>query len=865
VIRSVASDGRPNVGGVFRPIDRPRVLDRLATAAQYRITTIIAPAGFGKSVALRQFLATLPSSVVYDVPPDAVTLVPFVRGFADALAGVAPGMRQSLATALDGARDSQSPGRDLGAWAATHVRTLNTTITLDDLHVGEGDPEVSRFVATLIERTRDGPRWLLSSRSPLELPVASWLAYGESDLMIDAVDLRFTVEEARESARAARVAVRDEELTAIIDLVDGWPTALAFALRVSVRASDLRGVSAGTREMVYRYLAEQVWHSLDDRIRAFLRMAVFLPRMEIRLAVAAGFDDAASIIETLRERVAFVTVLGAGVYKLHDLFRDFVHHQIELEGDDALRRAGLAVAGVLERADMPAAALERYIEAEASEDIARVLESTNFALLESGHYDVAERALRVLRGPLLVSPYVLAVRAAIEEAYGRVHQAEKLYEASLDRSPDDLSFHVAVAWRYGLLLYQQGRLDATPRLEGLVARPDLSDADRANLEGYLAMAKGLSGDLEGAAVLLESALSLAQFTDPLTRARVYGRGAIVAFYANDDDALERLTREGIRLAADASAFQLAARFHMILTSAHIFADRLPTAAWYAAQMVTNAEKAGDPLIQSQGLRTLIMIEAKRGNVARVAELENDLARTSYRGPINMIALAVGTGMVRIAERKFSEAQRALSSVPRRELTGYQERERTGLLAVAAAAAGDRAGALAALSAYSEAVEQDHDSREVFSRILALGERYAVLANALLGRNVVAQRLLRALKFEPAGFGPFDEALQAVISRVPDRLEAALRDLRVGSLAGVGHILETTAHAIEPASEALADLTSTEIQILQAMADGMSNQTIADAQRRTINTVRTHVSSILRKLGCDSRGEAVAAGRRSGIV
>jgi ATP/maltotriose-dependent transcriptional regulator MalT len=149
VIRSVAADGRPDLGGVFRPIERPRVLDRLATAAQYRIATIIAPAGFGKSVALRQFLATVPASVVYDVPADATTLVPFVRGFADALAGVAPALRRSLSTALDGARNSDAPGRDLASWVSTHVRSLDTLIVVDDLHNGEGDPEVSRFIATL--------------------------------------------------------------------------------------------------------------------------------------------------------------------------------------------------------------------------------------------------------------------------------------------------------------------------------------------------------------------------------------------------------------------------------------------------------------------------------------------------------------------------------------------------------------------------------------------------------------------------------------------------------------------------------------------------------------------------------------------
>ena len=467
MIRSVRADGRPDLGGVFRPIDRPRVLDRLATAAQYRIATIIAPAGFGKSVAVRQFLAGVPSSVVYDVPPDAATLLPFVRGFADALEGAVPALRRSLATALDGSRSSEAPGRDLAAWVATHIRSLDTLIVVDDLHNGEGDQEISRFITSLVERTRDGPRWLFSSRSPLQLPVASWLAYGESDLVVDAVDLRFTIDEAKQSARATRVAVRDDELEQILGLVDGWPAALTFALRTSTRASDLRAVSAGTREMVYRYLAEQVWHSLDDRIRGFLRTAAFLPRLETRLAVAAGFDDAASIIESLRERVAFISVLDTGVYKLHDLFRDFVQRQVGLEGDEALRAAQVSAGHLLEKMGMYGEALERFIDARAAREVERVLAAYNFALLDKGCFDIVERAVRSLPGAMVsANPNVLALRAALEDAHGRVDQAERWYAAVLDRVTD-VAFRVAVATRYALLLYQQSRAEAVPVLEEL--------------------------------------------------------------------------------------------------------------------------------------------------------------------------------------------------------------------------------------------------------------------------------------------------------------------------------------------------------------------------------------------------------------
>ena len=42
-------------------------------------------------------------------------------------------------------------------------------------------------------------------------------------------------------------------------MTEGWPTALSFALRTSTRSIDLRNIAASTREMVYRYLAEQVY------------------------------------------------------------------------------------------------------------------------------------------------------------------------------------------------------------------------------------------------------------------------------------------------------------------------------------------------------------------------------------------------------------------------------------------------------------------------------------------------------------------------------------------------------------------------------------------------------------------------------
>ncbi|HZO92247.1 MAG TPA: LuxR C-terminal-related transcriptional regulator [Candidatus Baltobacteraceae bacterium] len=843
------------------------MLDRIATAAQYRLATIIAPAGFGKSVAVRQFLTTVPSSIVYDVPPDATTLIPFVRAFADAFEPSLPGLRRSLASALDGARSSETPGRELAAWVATHIRALDTLIVIDDLHNAEGDPEISRFITTLVDRTKGGPRWLFSSRSPLQLPIASWLAYGESDLVVDAVDLRFTMDEAKQSARATRVAVRDDELEQILSLVDGWPAALTFALRTSTRASDLRAVSAGTREMVYRYLAEQVWNSLDDRIRAFLRTAAFLPRLETRLAVAAGFDDAAAIIEALRERVAFITVVDAGTYKLHDLFRDFVQRQVQLEGDDALTAARVAAGQVLLRMGLHGDALERFVDARALDEIVHVVETYNFALLESGCFDIVERAVRMLPGTIASgNPKILALRAALEHAHGRTDQAERWYVAVLDRLGEDTPFRVQVATRYGVMLYQLGRGDALPVLRALADRDDLADTERAEVLGVVAMIDGAAGRVEPAREAMEEAISLAEFGDELLRARTFGRAATTAFYASDHEAVESYAREATRLAIDAGQFGLASRFFSNLTATHAFAGRLPVAAWYAAQVAANAEKAGDPILRANGLRTLMQLEAERGNADRVAEIDRDLAALPYRGQIAIIGYAFAKTLLHVWNGNVNEARLVLDGIPERDLAAYQNALRHALLAIILAKLGSRKEAIESLSRYTEIAQAIGEPSPLLQRFMGFCERYAVFANVLLERNALAQKRLRAAR-SGDDLQSFDATLVALLNRTPNDFAAGLRAMRLAGIAGIARFVEDLGSSLltvpEPSGEPL--LTPVEIGVLRAMAEGLGNQAIADSQRRTINTVRTHVSSILRKLGCSSRGEAVAAARRTGII
>ncbi|MDE0572408.1 response regulator transcription factor [Demequina sp. B12] len=69
----------------------------------------------------------------------------------------------------------------------------------------------------------------------------------------------------------------------------------------------------------------------------------------------------------------------------------------------------------------------------------------------------------------------------------------------------------------------------------------------------------------------------------------------------------------------------------------------------------------------------------------------------------------------------------------------------------------------------------------------------------------------------------------------------------------------------PSPEAIGDLSEREVEVLQLMARGMSNQEIAQELWVSATTVKTHVSHILTKLGVRDRVQAVVEAYDSGIV
>jgi DNA-binding NarL/FixJ family response regulator len=118
------------------------------------------------------------------------------------------------------------------------------------------------------------------------------------------------------------------------------------------------------------------------------------------------------------------------------------------------------------------------------------------------------------------------------------------------------------------------------------------------------------------------------------------------------------------------------------------------------------------------------------------------------------------------------------------------------------------------------------------------------ASGFLLKDVTAERLFDAVRVVASG-----EALLA---------PAITRRL-------IGEFARLRPQRTKPAAIVLADLTPRETEVLRLLAEGLSNPEIADRLVVTEETVKTHVSRVLHKLGLRDRTQAVVIAYESGLV
>jgi LuxR family maltose regulon positive regulatory protein len=329
-------------------VPRARLAQELGSADSPRLVLVSAPAGFGKTTLLSQWLATGDSDrrVAWlsldeaDNDPHRflehlVAAVQLVADVAEATQLVAAGSQlpaDTVLTSLVNDLDLQ-PGR--------------TVLALDDYHVIE-TPEVHSAVTFLLDHLPPRVTLAVATRSDPPLPLARLRARGEL-VELRAADLRFTADEAAAFlGEAMGLDLDPDQVTALETRTEGWAAGLQLA------GLSLRGVDdtagfvdafTGSHRFVLDYLVEEVLRHESDAVRAFLLDTAVLRQLTGPLCDAlTGGSGGSPTLEALERANLFVVPLDEHRewFRYHHLFADTLRARLLAEQPDrvpALHRA----------------------------------------------------------------------------------------------------------------------------------------------------------------------------------------------------------------------------------------------------------------------------------------------------------------------------------------------------------------------------------------------------------------------------------------------------------------------------------------------------------------------------------------------
>ena len=323
-------------------VPRPRLLERLNQGMERKLILLSAPAGFGKTTLLCEWLR---SPAGKDLPVAWISLdegdndpVRFGTYVCAALAQMQAGVGERALSLL---HSPQPPSME------TIMTTLINEITaisrpfvlvLDDYHVITA-PSIHQALAFLLDHLPEQMHVILATRIDPPLPLSRLRVRGQK-LALRAADLRFTPEEAAAFLREVMgLELSAEDIATLEARTEGWIAGLQLAA-LSLQGRSPAGVAAflsafaGSHRFVLDYLAEEVLQRQSARTQTFLLYTSILDQLCGSLCDAVTQStDGQDMLEQLEQRNLFLIPLDdeRHWYRYHHLFAEFLRSRLKAE------------------------------------------------------------------------------------------------------------------------------------------------------------------------------------------------------------------------------------------------------------------------------------------------------------------------------------------------------------------------------------------------------------------------------------------------------------------------------------------------------------------------------------------------------
>jgi LuxR family maltose regulon positive regulatory protein len=895
-------------------VPRPRLIEQLNDGLHRKLTLISAPAGFGKTTLVSEWVDTLqldaPKKIQIEHKIAWLSLdesdndpVRFLTYLMAALNQIEGDEASLGGGALSMLQTPQPPPAEtilislINKIAAIHNRII---LILDDYHLINAQP-IHDALNFLLENLPPQIHLVVATREDPPLHLAR-LRVRSQVTELRAADLRFISSEAAEFLNQEMgLDLSEKDIAALEKRTEGWIAGLqlaAISLQGQTDTSRLIQSFTGSHRLVLDYLIEEVLTQQHERVQTFLLQTAILDRLTGSLCDAlTSQEDSQATLEMLEQANLFIISLDDDRrwYRYHHLFADLLRRRLRQNQPEQMPTLHHRASEWYEQNGFTDEAIEHALRAEDFERAAHLIEEMAEAVWGRGEHTKLGRWLDRLPVELvftkpqlcIFNAWILFVNGQQDAAERSLQIAEKRFETNTDRATEPspiewsrllgsesmkIQGRVAVIRAFlsffrgdvpGIIQYSHQALEYLPEQDftwrSTVAIV-LGDAHTINQLEALEACKA-TGDIY---LILLTNLKLA------TTLRSQGK-------------LQRtkeICQQLMQLAHECGLSQIGLVGWLLAIWGEVLAEfnDLDGAIDKARKGVELTQRGGTVAGLGRSYMCLIRILFSRGEMAGgeeiIQKMEN-VARESKVPPWITIPMAAWQARLWLAQDRL---EAAFQWVEERGL--YTDGESTHLdeinyvmlieyvtlarILIVQERLGEATGLLQRLLEAAEAGGRT-------SRVIEILILQALARQAQGDIDQAIITLEKALTLaEPEGFiqifvdegSPMAGLLYKALSRgiahdYTNRLLAAFP-------------VTEPEPAVPPKSQALKSelvepLSEREIEVLQLVAEGLTNQEIASRLYLAPSTVKVHTRNIYGKLGAHHRADAVAKARAFGIL
>jgi len=845
-------------------VPRPELVVQLNDPS-WRLGVVSAPAGFGKTTLLSAWvLERQDRPAWFTCDSSDAEPVRFWSGLLEALAACWPGMGDDARVALG---RSGFADQDIVLSLANDLTEAKagSLIVIDDLHNAGSDPAT---LASFVAAVPDGVRLLIGSRRQLPFSLARRRVAGDL-LELHTDDLRLTAAEARAMLDRHAVELSPTDATRLHALTEGWPAALQMAAislgRTTERAQFLDAF-ASSEGPVADYLLNEVLAGLpDDRVQ-FLMTTAVLDEFDVELCERiTERSDAWSILHELIAAELFLIPLdGPGDwYRYHHLFGAVLLARLRAQNSSRLRQIHAEAARALEERGLVVRAMRHALAVDDREMTVAIARRGFDAAMHPVDAELTSSAARLWlheRGyeAMTADPMtVLALVAALSASAGSDDVAnwlERIDATNAEQTPETTVL-LQGTWADHHLGHGHvgAALDCISRALGAFLETPSGSPLLKLLHPVAIRARLSAGDIDDARASLDQLAAHPLGHPALDDVRLPSLRAWIG-YLDGDLTLAGSTAEMSIRHADALGVRLSSnepgRIVADLVIAGIHAERMNDGgalealgdastiadfggrAWFrvmvllqqaaVARMIGDASAATTHLALARSTMPSASIEVERSFALEAARQAVRFQPWAADGLVDDLESGAAASVVR-AQLALERGERGLAAAAAESLPGPSTtRERVEY------------GMLHALTAH-----------DIEAALVHLEEVLAVAAPQGFLRTVTqagprAAELLSAV--------PVNSVNRVYLDRLRTAASATIPPERGGG-----------------ATPLIDPLSDRELVVLRYLSSRLTNPEIAAALHVSVNTQKSHVKAVFRKLDVSSRADAVEAGRRNRLI